>query len=1074
MKSAYLKDSKKMFKNNIGRFCSIVLIIMLGTSFFIGMNAISPEMKKTAEKYMKDKNIYDYALESNLGYKKEDVKKFEDIKNIEKAQGVYSYDALASFDQKDIVVRVSSDQKDIVVRVSSMNSDIKMNENYIEDGRKIEKDNECYISTRLKQMYNYDIGKKIKVYRKDKDNINDALKITEFEIVGIVKNPIYLSTFYGTTQLLTGELNSFLFVKEEAFKMKDYTTVYLKSDIDENIKRFSSKYKKENKKILKDIEKVNKNIAKSKFDKIINDNSKKIAEAEGKIKSVEDSINEKYLILKNSQLQINKAITSISYYVAKYYKSENIYNRYKEKEVNLSNLYTNISNLSGEKHRLETRNEELKKHLNVLKTEINDIQNGVEKNLYEIYNLEDESNKFVDLSKKNYQLNNEYIQKNTQYQNLNAEYESNKQKLQDTNKKLENFEEQKIRLQNELYVSFDSLQDLIDNIGDNNLKYQFSQVRSGKEELNKAKTEFTNQNIDEKIKNAKKEIDDKKEELNKFKYVIATTPLYESSGFKALKEDIAKMSLMGKIFPVVFFIVATLVTITTITRMIEEDRKNIGVFKALGYRKEIIVRRYLIYSLLAGLIGVLLGTIIGSLVILDVLYVSYGDMYDLPELSNKFNLFYIMISFIVSLLSTVLVTWIVTIKALKEKTADLLRPQIGTTGKEILLEKIPFLWNKCSFLYKICFRNIFRYKKRLFMTLIGIAGCTALIYAGLGLQSAVNSIGNIQFSKVRPVDIEVYLNGELEPKEVEELEKDIRQKQHIKETTPVRQQSITAKANNYSKDVFYIAVSSKEIGKYMNLKNRKTSETIKLDDEGVILTEKLAILLDVQVGDKITVNDGGADATLKVTGITENYLYNYIFFTPDVYERIYGKEIKYNEVFVNTSKELTEKEEIELSDKLKENDKIASMSFRDNLEKEFKTSLSGLMIIVILFIGCASLLSFTVLVNLNNINIEERKRELSTIKLLGFYEKELESYVFRENIILTILGTLLGLILGMGILGVIIQAAEVETIFLVKDINYINLVVSIVITILFTLITNFAMRKKIKNIDMIDSLKSIE
>lgn len=1063
MKSAYLKDSKKMVKNNMGRFCSIVLIIMLGTSFFIGMNAISPEMKKTAEKYMKDKNIYDYAVESNLGYKKEDVKKFEDIKNIEKAQGIYSYDALASFEQKDIVVRVSS-----------LNQDIKMNENYIEDGRKIEKDNECYISTRLKQMYNYDIGKKIKVYRKDKDNINDSLKITEFEIVGIVKNPIYLSTFYGTTQLLTGELNSFLFVKEEAFKMKDYTTVYLKSDIDENIKRFSSKYKKENKKILKDIEKVNQNIAKSKFDKIINDNSKKIAEAEGNVKSAEDSVNEKYSILQNNQLLINKSISDISYYVAKYYKFENIYKRYKEKEVNLSNLYNNISNLSGEKHRLETRNEELKKQLNVLKTEINDIQNGVEKNLYEIYNLEDESNKFVDLSKKNYQLNNEYIQKNTQYQNLNAEYESNEKKLQEINKKLENFEEQKNKLQNELYVSFESLKDLIDNIGDNNLKYQFGQVMSGKEALDKAKTELTNQNIEEKIKKAKKEINDKKEELNKFKYVIVTTPLYESSGFKALKEDIAKMSLMGKIFPVVFFIVATLVTITTITRMIEEDRKNIGVFKALGYRKEIIVRRYLIYSLLAGLIGALLGTIIGSLVILDVLYVSYGDMYDLPELSNKFNLFYILISFIVSILSTVFVTWIVTIKALKEKTADLLRPQIGTTGKEILLEKIPFLWNRCSFLYKICFRNIFRYKKRLFMTLIGIAGCTALIYAGLGLQSAVNSIGNIQFSKVRPVSIEVYLNGELEPKEVEELEKDIRQKQHIKETTPVRQQSITAKANNYSKDVFYIAASSKEIDKYINLKNRKTQKEIKLDDEGVVLTEKLAILLDVQVGDKITVKDGGADATLKVTGITENYLYNYIFFTPDVYERIYGKEIKYNEVFVNTSKELTEKEEIDLSDKLKENDKIASMSFRDNLEKEFKTSLSGLMIIVILFIGCASLLSFTVLVNLNNINIEERKRELSTIKLLGFYEKELESYVFRENIILTILGTLLGLILGMGILGVIIQAAEVETIFLVKDINYINLVVSIVITILFTLITNFAMRKKIKNIDMIDSLKSIE
>ena len=1063
MKSAYLKDSKKMFKNNIGRFCSIVLIIMLGTSFFIGMNAISPEMKKTAEKYMKDKNIYDYAIESNLGYKKEDVKKFKDNKNIVKAQGVFSYDALASFEQKDIVVRVSS-----------LNPDVKINETYIEDGRKIKKENECYISTRLKQMYNYDIGDKIKVYRKDDDNINDVLKITEFEIVGIVKSPIYLSTFYGTTPLLTGELNSFLFVKEDAFKIEDYTTIYLKSNIDDNILKFSNKYKKENKKILKDIKKINEDITKAKFDKIVKENSEKIAEAEKNIKGVEDSLKEKNYIIQNNQLQINKSITSISYYIAKYYESENIYNKYKEKEELLSNLYNNISNLNEEKLTLETKNEELQKQLNDLKSEINDIQNGVEKNLYEIYNLEDESNKFVDLSKKNYELNNEYNQKNTKYQTLNEGFEVNKQKLQEISKKLEEFEGQKNTTQNELYASFDSLEDLIDNIKDEKIKNQYNQIKQGKEELIKIKNELNNQNIEEKIKNAKKEIDDKKDEINSFKYVTATTPLYESSGFKALKEDIAKMSLMGKIFPVVFFIVATLVTITTITRMIEEDRKNIGVFKALGYSKKIIIIRYLVYSLLAALIGTLLGTIVGSLVILDVLYVSYGDMYDLPELSNKFNMFYISISLLVSLLSTVFVTWIVTLKALKEKTADLLRPQIGTKGKVILLERFPFIWNRFSFLYKICFRNIFRYKKRLFMTLIGIAGCTALIYAGLGLQSAVTSIGNIQFSKVRPVSIEVYINGELEQKEVEELEKDIRLKPHIKETTPVRQQSITAKANNYSKDVFYIAVSSKEIEKYMNLKNRKTQKTIKLDDEGVVLTEKLSVLLDVKVGDKITVKDGGIDATLKVTGITENYLYNYIFFTPNVYERIYGKKIKYNEVFVNTSEELSEQEEIELSDKIKENDKIASMSFRDNLEKEFKTSLSSLMIIVILFIGCASLLSFTVLVNLNNINIEERKRELSTIKLLGFYEKELESYVFRENIILTILGSILGLLLGMGILGVIIQAAEVETIFLVKDINYINLAVSVLITVIFTLITNFAMRKKIKNIDMIDSLKSIE
>lgn len=1063
MKSAYIKDSKKMFKNNIGRFCSIVLIIMLGTSFFIGMNAISPQMKKTAEKYMKDEHIYDYIIESNLGYNNEDVKKFADYKNITEAHGIYSYDALAKFEQKDIVVRVSS-----------LNSDIKMNETNIIDGRKIENENECYISTRLRQMYNYDIGKKIKVYRKDEDNINDVLKITEFEIVGVVINPMYISKFYGTTPLLTGELNSFLFVQEEAFKMKEYTTVYLKSDIDENIKRFSSKYKKENKKYLKDIEKINKEISKAKYDKIYNENMDKIKNVEDKIKSVEEDVKEKKSVILKNQLQINQAISSISYYVSQYYKTENIFNRFKANEAILSNLYNNINNLYEEKLSIEARKEELQKEIKVLNTEINDIQNGVEKNLYEIYNLENESNKFVDLSKKNYQLNNEYNQKNTKYQNLTEEYRLNNQRLQEIEKKYEEFENKKNKLQNELYVSFDNLQDLIENIGDNNIKSQYRQVGVGKEELIKAKNELTNQNIEEKIKNAKKEINDKKEELNKFMYVTATTPLQDSSGFKALKEDLAKMSLMGKIFPVVFFVVATLVTITTITRMIDEDRKNIGVFKALGYSQNTITKRYLIYALLAGIIGTILGTIIGSLVILQVLFVSYKDVYDLPELSNKFNKTYILISLIVSLLSTFFVTWIVTKRALKEKTADLLRPQVGTKGKTILLEKIPFLWNKCSFLYKICFRNIFRYKKRLFMTLIGIAGCTALIYSGLGLQSSVTSIGNIQFSKVRTADIEIYLNEELVKNEVDKVENDIKQKQYIKETTPIRQQTITVKANNYSKDVFYIAASSKEIGKYINLKNRKTKKTIKIDEEGVVLTEKLALLLDVKVGEKINVKDNGADATVKVTGITENYLYNYIYFTPNVYERIYGKEMKYNEVFANTSEDLSEKEEINLSDKLKENDKIASLSFGKNMEKEFKTSLSSLMSIVIIFIGCASLLSFTVLVNLNNINIEERKRELSTIKLLGFYEKELESYVFRENIILTILGTLLGLILGMGILGVIIQAAEVETIFLVKDINYINLAVSIVITLGFTLITNFVMRKKIKNIDMIDSLKSIE
>lgn len=531
---------------------------------------------------------------------------------------------------------------------------------------------------------------------------------------------------------------------------------------------------------------------------------------------------------------------------------------------------------------------------------------------------------------------------------------------------------------------------------------------------------------------------------------------------------------MGRIFPVMFFVVAALVTITTITRMIEEDRKNIGTLKALGYSKKTIISRYILYSLAAAIMGVLLGTIIGSTLIVQILFVSYSSLYDLPNLKTTINLYYTGISLLISLIATVFVTIIITSKSLKENAASLMRPKATKEGKNILLERIPFLWKRFDFLFKICFRNIFRYKRRLLMTLVGIAGCTALIYAGLGLQSAINGIGEKQFKDIRKLSMEVYFQKEINGEDLKQVEEHIKNQKYVKDITPVSQQTLTVEANDNTKDVFYIGISGEEINKYMGLQERKTQEKIELNDNGVVITEKLANILEVKVGEKIKIIDGSVNASVKVTGITENYLYNYVYLTPKMYERIYGREIKYNEMFVNLTEDLSEDEEVELGNKLKENDKIASTVLQKNLNKEFQTSLGSLMTIVILFIGCASLLSFTVLINLNNINIEERKRELATIKLLGFYKKELESYVFRENIILTIFGTILGLGLGMGILGIIIQSAEVETIFLAKDINIINLGVSSVITICFTLITNFLMKKKIKNINMIDSLKSIE
>lgn len=1063
MKKAYFKDSKKMFKNNLVRFISIVLIIMLGTAFFIGMNSVSPAMEQVALKYIKEQNISDISLASSLGYKEEDIEKFRQNEHVTEVKGEYTYDALTSFGEKDIVVRFSG-----------INDDSEINKNDISEGRNVENDNECLISSRLNTMYDYEIGDKIKVYRKDDTNLEDYLKYTEFEIVGITRNPIYLSKFYGNTTLLTGELNGYIMIKEEAFNLEEYTTVNIKLDIDEDINKFSDEYKEKNSEILKEIEEINNNISTEKYNEVYEEYDKKINEAEEAIKKVEQALDGMQLNITNSQLQINQEIVNISANIATYYNSNNLYEKNLERANSISNSYASLDELKKKKESLDDACSELKYKTINLKSELEELENKIDKNLYDIYALNNEELKFVNLNKENNKLYYEYNQKNSEYESISKEYEAKTQELEETNKSIEDTNAQIDNLQNELYSAFNGQTDLIYGVGNQNLILQAEGIKQGIEDLNQAKNGLEEQNAEEKIQNAKKLLNDKKDELNKFKVVSEETPLYENSGFKSLKEDLKKIAIMGKIFPVMFFVIAALVTITTITRMIEEDRKNIGTLKALGYSKKTIISRYIIYSMLAGVLGTVLGTAIGTTLIVEILFISYSSLYDLPNLVFNINWNYTLISLGISLISTALVATIITMKEIKENTAELMRPKTATTGKSILLEKIPFIWKKLDFLFKICFRNIFRYKRRLLMTLVGIAGCTALIYAGLGLQSSINSISNKQFKDIRKLSMEIYLQGDVNSQEVTEIEEFIKKQNHIKEVTPVSQKSFTVQANGNSKDVFYIAISGEEVDKYIGLDNRKTKEKIELNDEGVVLTEKLANILEIDVGGKIEITDGDVKTSVKVIGITENYLYNYAYFTPNVYERIYGKDIAYNEILANTTEELSEEEDVELADALKQNEKIASTVLEKNLEGEFKTSLGSLMSIVILFIGCASILSFTVLVNLNNINIEERKRELATIKLLGFYQKELESYVFRENIILTILGTILGLILGMGILGIVIQAAEVETIFLVKDINLINLLISTIITISFTLITNLFMKKKIKNINMIDSLKSIE
>ena len=548
-----------------------------------------------------------------------------------------------------------------------------------------------------------------------------------------------------------------------------------------------------------------------------------------------------------------------------------------------------------------------------------------------------------------------------------------------------------------------------------------------------------------------------------------------NESYKELINASDNIKKLGNIFPLIFFAISILVSLISMMRMIEEDRTENGTLKSLGYNNFEITLKYIIYSLLATIIGSISGVFIGSYLIPYVIWNIYKKLFFIPKFIYLINSSFNALGLLICTLCICGTAIFVCIHNLKEKPANLMRPKNPKSGKKIFIEKINFIWKKIKFSEKITIRNIFRYKQRLLMTIIGIAGCTALIYSGLGLQSSINEISDKQFKDIRKLSLEVYLQKELEEEKVNEIKDFIKEQEYIKDLTPIMQKTFTVGANENKKDVFYIVADANEIHKYIGLQTRNSQEEIELNDDGVILTEKLANILEIKVGEKIKIIVAdGIESTVKVIGITENYLYNYVYMTPKMYERVYGNNIQYNAFFANVNKELSDDEEVKLANKLKENENISAIIIEKNLNKEFQTSLTSLMSIVILFVGCASLLSFTVLINLNNINIEERTRELSTIKLLGFYKKELESYVFRENIILTILGTVLGLGLGIGILGHIIQSAEVETIFLSKDISIINLGIASLMTLLFTLITNWIMKKKLKNINMIDSLKSVE
>ena len=779
----YYKDSIRKLKTSIFRYISIIVIIMLGVGFFVGMNSVAPDMKKTTEEYLKTSNVFDIQLASNLGYDKKDVEKFEQIEEITEVEPVYNYDVLTTINDKNLPVRIISKTKDQ-----------KINKNDIIEGKDVQFPNECLIDTRLHSIYNLNVGDKIKIHKNEED-LSKVISKTEYTIVGITRNPAYLSIFYGSTELENGELVGYVNVLEDNIKLEKYTSMNLKTNIDNNINKTSEEYKNKLDDIAKKVEDTQNSLLDEKYKEVYEKYTKEIEKSQNELITKQNEINTAKQTIENSQKQINSSILQVSSLVANYYQSSQIYERFQTKKTKLDELYLSYSTLNSEKNTIETEYEKLKEEVENKQNELSKLNNNINNKLYEIHLLGNNNPKYIEQTRKANELDYTYNLQKKEFSAVEEKYKKLEKDLEEKQKNIKTLKEQLDKEQENFYNNFLSTEDIMLGTGNQELIANVQEIKKSQEALNTSKTEFEKENYDKKIEEAKTKLSNSKNDLKNFEKLSQVTKLYESSGFKSLDNDLEKIAIMGKVFPVMFFIVAALVTITTITRMIEEDRTNIGILKALGYSKTTIMKRYIIYSLSATIIGVIIGTLLGSTLIAQVLFAAYGSLYDLPSLIIEINVLYTALATIISVIATVGVTFIITKKELKQKTADLLRPKPAKEGKNIFLEKIPSFWSKLSFLFKICFRNIFRYKRRLFMTLIGIAGCTMLVYTGIALNDTINNIAERQFGDVRAYKMEINLTSGVTQNEVYDIQKYIEQQDKITRSNTCK----TANDNNRSK-----------------------------------------------------------------------------------------------------------------------------------------------------------------------------------------------------------------------------------------------------------------------------------
>lgn len=1087
MKKNYIKLISRSILRSKSRFIAIFAIVALGVGFLSGLVSTTPDMRLSVDSYFDERYFYDIRVQGTLGVTESDIDALYDVEGVTGVMGTYMTDSLITDENEMLkVARFES----VPVWLTGSASGEYQNRITLVEGRLPDASNEV-VAAQVKMSSNAEIGDIIRI-----DGEQEYLAETEYVVVGVVNSPMNFSIDTYSSMLGSGTVEEFYYGANSAFSAESYSNLYVSVYSSRKLNAYSDEYGECIAPIKAKIEEMADIRCEIRYDEIIASGTKKLEAAKKELKDAEAELEKARTELIDGWSELNKNEKKLNDGYEQYEQGieelkagkkkyeDGIEELNAQKEAAEEQITQAKMQIAANKAQIELA-EELISYISPIIEETSQIvENDIFANIDEfIEYLRD--NGFGDYADEvesgGYGTVREYYDSLTErYDELIKQIADGKDALELAEKALNLSEASgKLQIKNAQRELDSALEDLIyaeKTLAETKIQLDFAseELKDGREKLLKGQKEYDESltEAETEIADAKLEIADGEKELAKIeKPVWYVFDRNDNAGFAGFGGNADKIEAIAKVFPVFFFLVAALVALTTMTRMVEEERTQIGTLKALGYSNGKIIFKYLFYAGLSSVLASIAGLSIGMKLFPSVIWGAYGIMYILPDLQTPINLLYAAVSSCAAILCTMLATLGACINTLKEQPSRLMLPRAPKIGKRVLLERIGIIWNRLSFIHKVTARNIIRYKKRFFMTVIGISGCTALLLTGFGLNDSICNIVNLQFDEICTYDAVLGLqDGDSE----EELDK-LLSKNGIEEYVYSNQETVTVPGvSNLSTVYLQVPEKYERLYDFVTFRSRETREIIPAEKDKVIITEKLAEKAGVDAGGEITLRNGNnEEVTLKVGGVAENYIYNYVYIPPELYEKCFGKPEYYNMVLLKTSfiDDVTKNESFE---ELLAVESVVMLHDFEETKSSLEHTFDSIGYIVWVLVFSAGALAIVVLYNLININIAERQKEIATLKVLGFHNRETAAYVYRETAILCVIGTALGLLLGIFLHAYVISMAEVDMVMFGREIAPLSFVYAGLLTLAFSAVVCVAMLPKIKRIDMVESLKAGE